>query len=464
MEVSKDAEGLEVVPGRGIEPDQAYAQKETAAYNAGLERNPWSPEDVKFDQSPAEPRRRMFCGLRLWIWISFAAFTLVTVGAVTGGILGAKAVRDHEPSATPGAPPSAGPDQLNKDEPPTDVPFDQLTIQPRSGLASVAWNGSNDVMQYRVYFQDGNSTIRESAWNSTGRTWYLSNPSVGQAKRTSPIAAALTNPQDDQNRQIHIFSLNKKNRVDEHVLSGDTWSDGPLIAQNVVASSDSNLAAIWHQHDNCASCPNTLVMVYQDRNQAFILGNYTGDQASPGRLAWSWSTLTPSPTPGSGVSLSLRWERDKPTGLRLYYQSPNGQLRAHGWDIPVKGTEAAPGSNWYERGADTLPVLSMDSNLASFAYGTAANGNPLLLSILSSSSSGVTDTWWSGVLAGGGQWGPVQNPLAMNAVAAFTNLAVNSEGHAFAMAGGKIKEFRVEIGAERVSEPAWFSVGDVVTE
>jgi hypothetical protein len=71
-----------------------------------------------------------------------------------------------------------------------------LSILRTSKLSSVAWNDTYAVTQYRLYFQDENNTIVESAWDSGSRLWQISNRAVGKAKAGSPIAATVTGPPD----------------------------------------------------------------------------------------------------------------------------------------------------------------------------------------------------------------------------------------------------------------------------
>lgn len=59
-----------------------------------------------------------------------------------------------------------------------------------SKLAAVAFNDTNNILQYRVYYQDSNNYIRESSWNASAKTWYVSNSMVTKAKPQSPIAAS----------------------------------------------------------------------------------------------------------------------------------------------------------------------------------------------------------------------------------------------------------------------------------
>lgn len=63
-----------------------------------------------------------------------------------------------------------------------------------SSLASIAFNDTQGLVHYRIYYQDNNGTIKESSWNSSGNSWYVSNAAIGSAKPKSPLAAVVTGP------------------------------------------------------------------------------------------------------------------------------------------------------------------------------------------------------------------------------------------------------------------------------
>lgn len=69
-------------------------------------------------------------------------------------------------------------------------------VSNNSSLASVAFNDTQGLMHHRVYYQDNTGTIKESSWNSSGKTWYVSNIAIGFAKPKTPLAAIVTGPQD----------------------------------------------------------------------------------------------------------------------------------------------------------------------------------------------------------------------------------------------------------------------------
>lgn len=73
-------------------------------------------------------------------------------------------------------------------------PSNPTAISNSSSLASIAWNDTNGIMQYRVYWQGEDNVIRESAWNATANLWELSNSAIGSAKADSPLVAVVSGP------------------------------------------------------------------------------------------------------------------------------------------------------------------------------------------------------------------------------------------------------------------------------
>ena len=134
-------------------------------------------------------RRRLRC---VWL-LGAVVFLIVVLGAVLGGVLGSRA--SHSPSSASSSStspsstsqasllPSATSDPISATSSPTG-------ISSNSRLASIAYPDEDNVLQYRVYYQDDNNTIKESAWNNSQATWYVLNDNIGTAKKGTPIAAA----------------------------------------------------------------------------------------------------------------------------------------------------------------------------------------------------------------------------------------------------------------------------------
>lgn len=65
------------------------------------------------------------------------------------------------------------------------------SINSNTGIAAVAWQDADNVLQYRVYYQTAKNEIRESTWYNTENAWYTTNDRIGLAMDGSPLAAAV---------------------------------------------------------------------------------------------------------------------------------------------------------------------------------------------------------------------------------------------------------------------------------
>ena len=140
--------------------------------------------------------RKRTCGLSTNVfWIMLAG--LVVLAALAVGIPVGLHIRNSERVSTMlanGASLSAAPNPSPSST--THAPPAPLDLNNgSSGIASVAWNDTKGVTQYRLYFQDSQQTIKESAWNSSRQKW-IETRSIGVAKAKTPITAAITGPQD----------------------------------------------------------------------------------------------------------------------------------------------------------------------------------------------------------------------------------------------------------------------------
>lgn len=128
---------------------------------------------------------RTICKLRPNVfWLTLALVLCVVVAAVCGSLGYTLSHRKTIPETSSAYATGPRPSSLGKQ------------FFGNTSLAAVSWNDTNLVTQYRLFHQDENNLIKESAWNSSSRTWYVSNPAIGNAKAASPIAAVVTGPLD----------------------------------------------------------------------------------------------------------------------------------------------------------------------------------------------------------------------------------------------------------------------------
>ena len=125
-----------------------------------------------------------------------ASFVLVIAGAIGGGVGGTKSMQDGKKTPTSSLAPSAT-------IPSSIKPSITSTPYANTGMAAVQWTDLNGTAHKRVYYQDQNNKIVESAWDnsSTFDAWEVNT--ISDAVRPStPIAAAAGYP-----HASHNFSL-----------------------------------------------------------------------------------------------------------------------------------------------------------------------------------------------------------------------------------------------------------------
>lgn len=156
---------------------------------------------VDVDNAQSEPSRlteeRKIFGLRRKTFFILLAVVLVLIAAaVGGGVGGTSAARNREDTAAvPTNTPSPTPPQ---------APTTTQALYANTGLAAMQWTDLNGTLHKRVYYQDNNDQIRESAWdNSTAfdTAWVINNISDA-VKPGTPIAAAAGYPHASYNYSL----------------------------------------------------------------------------------------------------------------------------------------------------------------------------------------------------------------------------------------------------------------------
>jgi hypothetical protein len=149
-----------------------------------------APEGAEF--AATKSTLAPICGVpRKTFWILFGVITGVfiigaVIGAAVGVAVGGNLHRNSLSSAPNGTTNGTVPDVANTSN-----------LLPGSSIASVNWIDSYGATHYRVYFQDTNNSLIQSAWDSQNQTWVASqilnatNSLVGDIKPATPIAAAV---------------------------------------------------------------------------------------------------------------------------------------------------------------------------------------------------------------------------------------------------------------------------------
>ncbi|KAL8691836.1 MAG: hypothetical protein Q9224_004088, partial [Gallowayella concinna] len=142
------------------------------------------PEPTSRQKSTA-----LFKKKRVW----FPLLSLLLIAAVVGGTVGGLSARNatsnkEAPTASTGSPATS---KSTASPSLTPAPSQTPSASLNSSLASVAWTDKDGRGYRRLYYQDSEGTIKESAWNSTGNQWYPSNQELAKARLNTPLAAAV---------------------------------------------------------------------------------------------------------------------------------------------------------------------------------------------------------------------------------------------------------------------------------
>ena len=438
------------------------------------------PDKEANGDTPQKPRR--ICGLSLrifWpLFISVLLVIAVAIGVPVGLHVqrGSKAAASSSPGPTL---PTATPQLVPAPHGPGASNSSSVAISPSSKLASMTWIGLDGVLQYRLYFQDDQQMIRETAWNASSKSWALTQ-TIGKAKLASPIAAVVTGPSDHpfvsdctvrvqgkwltDAQQLNIYAIDEDGLVIEWVSTdGMSFNPGGLTDLRLPPANSSGLTAIWDRWTQCPTCANTLLFAYERPDGHLEVGNLT-DQG------WRWTQLQSSTATGTSLALALHWQESLPGDIRLYYQTPKGDLVSQSYNT-------TSGNHW--QSLESLPIDHLGSivPLTTFTWGNVPNPEGDLTTafnpILSSSYSNITDKGGIRVNSWNGRLGEQDSAFPQTpdvlADARAISLAANIDKHAYALergrkgggnAGGLLQVREYEMGRDGIT---WTLVGTVVT-
>lgn len=102
------------------------------------------------------------------------------------------------------------------------------------------------------------------------------------------------------------------------------WIEGDLSRQNLIASSDAGLSAVYWQ---CAICTNTTIIAYQDVNSFVQIGNRTTTD-------WVFTQLNLNPIQNTGLALQIAFTQGISAQINFYYQKSNLNL-TQAWWLPA---------------------------------------------------------------------------------------------------------------------------------
>ena len=121
--------------------------------------------------------------------LSAVSLVLVIAGAIGGGVGGTKSIHNRRKAATDNLAPSAI-------IPSSSTPSSTSTSYANTGMAAMKWIDVNSTAHKRVYYQDQNNKIVESAWDnsSTFDALWEVNTISDAMKPGTPIAAVAGYP------------------------------------------------------------------------------------------------------------------------------------------------------------------------------------------------------------------------------------------------------------------------------
>ena len=257
---------------------------------------------------------------------------LIIAAAALGGTLGSKSYQNHPPSV-----PIFNHTSPNATAPDTTSPnnFTALNITKSivnsTALASVAWQDANSVVHYRVYYQDSNNIIKESAWNDAQPKWYVSNEDIGMAKNGTPLAVVSTPNIKSSAPNLHLFFLNLAGEINEWVTRDSiSWQNGSIDEHEFAPTGNSQLAC-YDGND----CNDSVLLVFQDLQNTLQLYKSTTESSTT-------SPVPAKPIPGSGLGLVIVGQHTYPRQLWLFYQIDSNNLVAADW---IDASQAAASSN-----------------------------------------------------------------------------------------------------------------------
>ncbi|EXJ82384.1 hypothetical protein A1O3_06197 [Capronia epimyces CBS 606.96] len=444
--VGKDAEGL-IAAEKNIEsPDEEPGRKGTIL---GL-------------------RRRDF-----WV-VVVVGVVLLVIGAVIGGAIGG--TRHHSSSSTESTSNPSGSGSAGSGTATTSSGSAATSTAAKRGikqgseLAALAWTVSDTRYQYRVYYQDEDNAIKESAYDSLTGSWQVGT--VLDGSEVSPgtsIAAASPKESNSGSDSVSIDLYYLDGSLDLRVISSSSgvWSSTPSSSAQTFDKKDKNarLAAYLLE---CALCPNTSLVAYAS-NGSVVLYNHTAPEAweNGGIYLEGSESLSASASVANGSSVSfqpysIRGYADQ---LNLYYQTGDGNLQLTSWfsweyqrDHNLNLTSTV---GWQNNGNNgNVGKIAANSSIATLYFGDDGNGSPAHVQAVTSgwdsssgSYSGLTVFDWSD-----NAWANAVSPTSLQTGSGASAVAAHFYQRVYAVSDGILKQFAVADDGT-----TWTVIGNVPT-
>ncbi|PQE32932.1 fungal fucose-specific lectin protein [Rutstroemia sp. NJR-2017a WRK4] len=301
----------------------------------------------------------------------------------------------------------------------------------------------------KVYYQDNQGKILESANLATSSTWTTSE--VVTAQNGSSFAAAVSMPDNDF--EITVIYLDNDNLMHDIRYNPDSnsWNEGSLGDKKYAAAPNSSLSVMYWQ---CRLCSNGTVIVFQDENYALQFGNLTSS-------GWVLTQIDVDVVENTGLSLQPFPRNSQADQINIYHQNTNSNLTLSAW----MGTDY----KWHLN-AVTYYAMAMRSPIATSAsYDIVEYTNKVLTGYelwgetLVMSDSGIKVNTYSGPHNDWEGMGRHPSPMSNSTYneRVFKSMAVTAIGAAFAVVGRDEQPDVIE-GYQVASDTLnWVSTGTV---
>lgn len=180
--VNLDHSNLEVTPG--YRSGEVLENDNLQAYHPAVSGNkdasgpiPVHPDNENYEKpTPESPIPRIWGIKRRTFWICLFAVIILVILAAVGGTVGGVVGSNHKSSSGSGSP-SATTSAGTATPTSSSTPSSSATAVTNTGilhdskLAALAWTITSTHYKYRVYYQDVDNSIKESAYDSTTGSW-----------------------------------------------------------------------------------------------------------------------------------------------------------------------------------------------------------------------------------------------------------------------------------------------------
>ncbi|KAE8443538.1 hypothetical protein EG329_001778 [Mollisiaceae sp. DMI_Dod_QoI] len=301
-----------------------------------------------------------------WLIICGVGLLVVILAAVLGGVLGTKSSGDGSSSPAPtstATPSSSG-----------------STFQYTGNIAAVSFPWNETEGGTRVYYQDKNNELIE-ATTQNNKTWTNTKLGVFLQNGSQLAAAASKSGYDMEITVIYTSSMGIVQDLVYTVAGG--WAEGVLSGQNYIAAPDSRLSVLYNQ---CATCPNTVAIAFQDKTGTIQFGNRTS------KTSWRGTGLNFVAMKGSGVALQgpQAYGGVTESQINLFHQKTDESLSLASWkEASINNGVAGwvPADQIYYNTTPGTPIAAVSSN--DYIYDSSNKPHTTWLQVLSLSGTGI---------------------------------------------------------------------------